>query len=71
MDSQSYRWITENRENLRKMYAGKTILVRGSKVEKVFDGPMNPVELTHMARDLFGKSDWAFTYIDRETNWLL
>lgn len=71
MNSASYRWIAENREQLRGTYAGKTILVHGFAVARVFDGPMNPVDLNRIALEMFGKEDWAFTYVDRETNWLL
>ena len=71
MNSQSYRWISESRKHLRETYAGKTILVHGTEIAKVFDGPMNPIELNRIGRELFGTNDWAFTYLDRETNWLL
>jgi hypothetical protein len=43
-------WVNEHREELRKEFVGKTVLVCEDMVVKVFEGPVNPLKINEEAR---------------------
>jgi hypothetical protein len=57
-------WVNKHREELRKKFMGKTILVCGNEVVKVFDGPMDPLRINEEAKKIC-KKEWCYTYLPK------
>lgn len=67
----SREWINLHRENLRKQFTGKTIVVSGNKVVKIFDGAIDPLNINKTVKKLHLK-DWSYTYLPKnEDEYLL
>lgn len=60
----SRKWINEHREELRKKFIGKTIVVCRNKVVKVFDGPVDPLKINEEAKKVC-KGEWCYTYLPK------
>lgn len=63
---ESRRWINENLPKLREKYPDETIIVCQGKVAKTFDGPMNPIKINEVAREICEGKDWSYTFLSRE-----
>ena len=64
-------WVNKHREELRKKFTGKTVLVCEAEVVKVFDGPVNPLKVNEEARKICRK-EWCYTYLpESEDEYLL
>ena len=64
-------WVNKHREELRKKFIGKTVLVCEGEVVKVFDGPINPLKINEEARKICRK-EWCYTYLpESEDEYLL
>lgn len=65
------KWVNEHREELRKEFVGKTVLVCEDRVVKVFEGPINPLRINEEARRIC-KKEWCYTYLpESEEEYLL
>lgn len=65
------KWVNTHRKELKKKFLGKTILVCGNKVVKVFDGPIDPIEINKEAKKIC-KQKWCYTYLPKsEEEYLL
>lgn len=64
-------WVNKHREELRRKFIGKTILICGDKVVKTFDGPVNPLKINDEAKKIC-KEKWCYTYLPKsEEEYLL
>ena len=64
-------WVNRHREELRKEYVGKTVLVCEDRVAKVFEGLENPLKINEKARRIC-KKEWCYTYLpESEEEYLL
>ncbi len=67
----SRRWINEHRNELRKRYDDKVLIVCEGKIMKVLDGGVDPIEVNEIARGLCKGKDWSYTYVCQEEEYLL
>ncbi len=64
-------WINLHREDLRRQFTGKTIIVSGNKVVKVLDGATDPLSINKKVKKLHLR-DWSYTYLPKsEDEYLL
>lgn len=64
-------WINKHKKGLRKKFIGKTVLVCGEKVVKVFDGSVDPLKVNEEAKKIC-EGEWCYTYLpESEEEYLL
>jgi uncharacterized protein (DUF2267 family) len=65
------KWINAHREELKRKYPNKTVIVCENKVIKVLDDPIDPIEINRIARKLCKGKEWSYTYLEEKEEYML
>lgn len=66
------KWLNDNRNELRKKYPNKTVIVCENKVVKDMEGPVNPIEINKIAAEICKSKEWSYTFLEEnEEEYLL
>lgn len=65
------KWLKEYRNELKRKYPNKTVIICEGRVLKVIDASMDPIEINKIAKELCGGKERSYTYLEDKEEYLL
>jgi hypothetical protein len=71
MGTNTRKWLKEYRNELKRKYPNKTVIICERRVLKVLDASVDPLELNKIAKELCGDKEWSYTYLEDKEEYFL